>query len=115
MFEKLKSKEKVSLIVFLFSFILIIYLDFEYIPTKVELKDISISDINKFVRFDGDIIEVSDLETITIIKIRNNNYTIEGIIFENETKIEIREKVEFIGKVGIYKNKPQIIIYEIIH
>ena len=115
---KLKENNiiKLSLIIFLFLFILLYYLDSIYSPTLINIKDIDKSYYNKIVKINTKIEKLNlNNETLFLVlsDLNNSNYKINAIIFKTKIILDMDKNYEFIGRISLYKNELELLVDKI--
>ena len=103
---------KISLIVFLISFSLLFFIDKNYILDKKEIKNITIKDINKYVRIEGEIVKQKSIGEHVQIEIKDNTSTIKGTLFYSNSSFR-NKNYSIIGKITMYNKKLGLIVSEI--
>jgi len=107
---------KISFIIFLFSFILLYYLDDNYSPKLIYILDIDKSYFNKVVRIDVKI-QKQTLKNqtlfLTLSDINYSNFKILAIVFNINKTLDKNINYEIIGKVDLYKDDLEILVNEI--
>lgn len=112
-FDK-KIMIKSGLIGFFFFFGVLILIDANYEPRELKINEIEIKNINQYVKTSGKIVKQNLYKNSTLfLEIEDNKTIIPAIMFKANSTIPYNKNYSFIGKVTLYKNKPEIIIYEI--
>lgn len=109
---------KITLILFLTIFIISYNIEKNYSLKLTKIQEITLNDLDKTVKIIANIKKqiVNKENNISIIKIYDNSGEITAIIFNyyNNNKLIKNKKYEFIGKISIYNQKPEIIIKKIL-
>jgi len=105
---------KISLITFLFLFILLFYLDSIYSPNLTKISSIDKSYFNKIVKLEVKI-EKQRLKNQTLFLSLSDNSSkiIDGIIFKTNLTLDYKQNYEIIGRISLYKNEFEILITQI--
>lgn len=88
---------KPALITTVIGIILLMLLSFNLEPEIKKISEISDSDLGTFVKVQGKIINVKQTESLTIIKLFENNNTIN--ILADNVQFYVNSSIEVIGKV----------------
>lgn len=99
---------KLSLLGFLFAFLLIYFIEDNIEINLISVSQLDNSYLNKYVKISGEVISVRNSETSTFIVIEDRNFKINGILFDS-VKIDNGEYI-FEGKVTKYNDELEIII-----
>jgi len=100
---------KISIVIALIGTFILLFLSYVSEPKLIEIKDISKSMLDNFVKISGKINSMDNKESIKIIKVEDNSGSIDVIIFEeNIINIGKGMNAEIIGKVSEYQGLMQI-------
>ena len=103
---------KLSLIIFIILFTLLIYIDKNYKLETTPIKNITIKNINQYKAIQGKIGKQNIIKNISFFDIYDNQSKITAIMFNLNKTLNYNKKYKFTGKITIHKNKPEMIIYE---
>lgn len=110
---KEKHLRKFSIIVIIFSLMILIYLDKAVELPITSLDDISIENIDKNVKVIGKIQNQALINENLFFNIRNNQTSIRGTIFGITNEIEPNTFFLIQGRVSMYNQELQIIVSKI--
>lgn len=100
---------KISLLVAFAGTVILLILSNSTQPKITEIKDITKSNLDNFVRIQGSIEKFDDKESIKIINVADETGNIDVIVFEeNILSIGKGMQVEVIGKISEYQGNLQI-------
>ena len=105
---------KISLVISLFGILILIYLSLNFEPELSSISDITLDNLNLEVKILGQIDRVRNYEQFSIIYIKNNNLTIQGLINHANFTMNYSQEYYFIGQVSEYNNTIQINLEKII-
>jgi len=113
-----KNKFKLSIILFLVTFSLIIYFEKNHNIIPQEISTIKLSQINNFVKVEGFVKSQNLYNNNLFVDFCSDLIFMEKdciklILFETDKKLELNFKYKVLGKITYYNNKLEIIVREI--
>ena len=103
---------KICIIGFLISFSIIYYIEQNYEPDLVQIKDINTKYLNHNILIKAEIISQRQSQTSDTLfaKVKDESGTIDIILFKINQTLNKNQFYFFQGKVGYYKDNYQLII-----
>ncbi len=87
--------------------LLLLFLSNNLEPKLSEINDIKISNIDNFVKINGEIASIKEFESTMIINVKDDSDKINVVLFE-KAQLSNGMQVEIIGKVSEFNNEVQI-------
>jgi len=105
---------KFSLIIFIIFFCVILYIDNNYELEETKIKDLSLKDINKYVKIESKILNQRINNGTLFLTIGNENKSIPAVLFNyDDIELNLSYNYFFTGKITYYKNDIELILYKI--
>ncbi len=94
---------------FLIMFLIVLFLDINIELDVTPVADLKIADINKHKAIVGEVLNVNNLEKVTIFDIKDESGYLKVIFFDSKILPEENKIYRVEGKVSVYKNELELI------